>query len=89
MSTYLINYYSKSSSRNLKLETTIKEISDQYIEVFLNTWFISTSEISLQINSYLATIIEEGDQLLVTETTGDCSSTGLKNNTIEFLDTYC
>lgn len=89
MSTYLINYYSKSSSRNLKLEATIKEISDRYIEVFPSTWFISTSEISVQINSYLATIIEQGDQLLVTETTGDCSSTGLKNNTIEFLDIYC
>ncbi|KQT24046.1 hypothetical protein ASG22_08475 [Chryseobacterium sp. Leaf405] len=89
MTTYLINYYSNTFKVNHKLEKCIKELSDQCIGVFPNTWFITTSEIAVHISAFLAEAIEKDDQILVTATNGECSSLGLKNNTIEFLNSYC
>ncbi|WP_312089390.1 hypothetical protein [Chryseobacterium sp.] len=89
MNSYLINYYSNTFKKNQKLEARIKNISDQYIQVFPNTWFIITSEISRHLIDLLTDVIEKEDQIIITDTNGECSAIGLKEDTFEFIKANC
>lgn len=89
MNTYLINYYSNIYKTNHRLESRIKKISDQYIEVFPNTWFVITPEISRHLIDIFSDVIEKEDQIIITDTNGECSAFGLNEETFEFIKSRC
>ncbi|MGI9651886.1 hypothetical protein [Chryseobacterium sp. RLHN22] len=70
------------------MENHIKKLSNNFIEVFPNTWFITSSSLGIDINNILSKYVGKDEQILITETTGDVSCTGINNKTIEFLNSY-
>ena len=88
MNFYLINYFSEENTLNKEVKKIIKDISDDYIEVFSNVWFICTPEISINIQQYFSENLTKNEKILITSTEGECSGIGINEEIIEFIKKY-
>lgn len=88
MNTYIINFHSESNSYNDELQNAIKSISDEFINVFNNTWIVFTPEISLTLENIFSKILKYDEKILISSTNGDCAGVHIDGQVIEFFNSY-